>query len=324
MRKNTARHWLHATLDLLPVILIPVFMIYSHRHTIDSGSIQVPQNSVVVMKQNVNNGKPTSLDYITSEFGVDVMRFNQQYGSLYIETLQTDEVDFYYDLVDFSFNETDKILLKLSMFSEAEFEYNFKLVTTDDFGVFTSDIVIDDSMTTYSFIMNSDETGSNEIADRLEVYLFNEAFTSIIIEIKNIQLFNLTQMYGSGNEPTIEQFNNTWKQDYYSVDNHDKILVKGTSIITYNDTDIMSQMTYQLYNSVDKYFNMGNVFNMGALYDWFNLNIFNGNAPISIYIVWNIVLYEFVMDLLFLLYALFMWFIDMCKRLIEKPLDSIK
>ena len=36
MRKNTARHWLHATLDLLPVILIPVFMIYSHRHDLST------------------------------------------------------------------------------------------------------------------------------------------------------------------------------------------------------------------------------------------------------------------------------------------------
>ena len=33
MRKHTARHWLHAALDLLPIILIPVFMIYSHRHS---------------------------------------------------------------------------------------------------------------------------------------------------------------------------------------------------------------------------------------------------------------------------------------------------
>ena len=34
MRKHDVRKWLHAILDLLPVLLIPVFMIYSHRHTL--------------------------------------------------------------------------------------------------------------------------------------------------------------------------------------------------------------------------------------------------------------------------------------------------
>ena len=34
MRKTSPRKWLHACLDLLPVILIPVFMIYSHRHDV--------------------------------------------------------------------------------------------------------------------------------------------------------------------------------------------------------------------------------------------------------------------------------------------------
>ena len=34
MRKNSARKWLHFTLDLLPLVAIPLFMIYSHRHTL--------------------------------------------------------------------------------------------------------------------------------------------------------------------------------------------------------------------------------------------------------------------------------------------------
>ena len=34
MRKNSARKWLHVTLNLLPLLAIPVFMIYSHRHTL--------------------------------------------------------------------------------------------------------------------------------------------------------------------------------------------------------------------------------------------------------------------------------------------------
>ena len=43
MRKHDVRKWLHAVLDLLPVILIPVFMIYSHRHTLTKAKLRVEE-----------------------------------------------------------------------------------------------------------------------------------------------------------------------------------------------------------------------------------------------------------------------------------------
>ena len=77
--------------------------------------------------------------------------------------------------------------------------------------------------------------------------------------IDNYQLFNLTQMFGSGNEPTIEEFNEMFPNDYYDYTSTAKTLVKNVGTITYNDTDIMSQMTYQMYNACDKYFNFTNI-----------------------------------------------------------------
>ena len=56
MRKTDVRKWIHAVLDMLPLIVIPVFMVYSHRHTIDNYSLQVEETKVVEFNQLVTNG----------------------------------------------------------------------------------------------------------------------------------------------------------------------------------------------------------------------------------------------------------------------------
>ena len=124
-------------------------------------------------------------------------------------------------------------------------------------------------------------------------------------------------MFGSGNEPTIAEFNEMFPNDYYDYTTSKKVLIQnGTE--TLNNTDIGSQMMYALYNPIHDYMNFNNVFNFGQIYDWLQLNIFGGTAPLSVFIVWNIVLYEFLMDLIFLLYLLFMFFIDCCTNLIDR------
>ena len=90
------------------------------------------------------------------------------------------------------------------------------------------------------------------------------------------------------------------------------------------NSNVMDSFMNKFNSTINTHFNMGNVFNLTGVYQWFNTNIFNGNAPQVIYSVWNIALYELVMDLLFLLYGLFMWFIDMVQHLMDKPFKSIK
>lgn len=312
MRKHDVRKWLHAILDLLPVILIPVFMIYSHRHTIDSGSIQVPQNKVVDFNQNVENGNFIDGSnwqkyFIDNNFTIENNKFIVTDFSLLSQSSQLFQLPFTY------FNVGDIALIKIDI------EFNNVYYANISLG---GGSYINESISSvhneFRYTMVSD---SNEFS----IYLNgNSNNTTTYLSITNVQCFNLTKMFGVGNEPTIQQFNQWYQDDYYDYTLSHKELLKNTSTITYSDTDIMSQFTYQLYNSVDKYFNMGNVFHLNEVYDWFNLNIFNGNAPIYIYIVYQIVLYELIMDLLMLLYALFMWFIDMIQKLMDKPLNSVK
>ena len=56
MGKNKARHILHGVLDCLPIILIPIFMIYSQNHEINDNTLQLQENKVVDFNQRVTNG----------------------------------------------------------------------------------------------------------------------------------------------------------------------------------------------------------------------------------------------------------------------------
>lgn len=94
MRKNSPRKWLHACLDLLPVILIPVFMIYSHRHDVTQDFEvveEVPsyyESNEVETKEdlNINNiyywndswNNPTSVSTL-NYFDIDVDLFIHQF-----------------------------------------------------------------------------------------------------------------------------------------------------------------------------------------------------------------------------------------------------
>ena len=316
MRKNSPRKWLHAVLDLLPVILIPVFMIYSHRHTIDSGSIQVQEKQVVDFNQlaNVPNWTNSSGSY-----GLSIVKNDYSYtldGTLNYDSSVTSNSWLDFNLCN-AYNE--------GPIFETNHVYYLKFYPSSVNGLrlYFYNIIGQNNSTFFLTTDNSSIATFSGTCVRSYCRIRIDNGTTFNNFTFNVQLFDLTQMFGSGNEPTKQEFDDLFNLPVYEYTASKKMLVDGDLVI-YDDTDIMSQMTYQLYNSVDKYFNMGNVFNLNGVYDWFNLNIFNGTAPIYVYIVWQIVLYEFVMDLLFLLYGLFMWFIDMVEHLMDKPFKSIK
>lgn len=119
---------------------------------------------------------------------------------------------------------------------------------------------------------------------------------------------------------TIDNYTVTRQENvavYEIVDDVEVLDHWDTQTVTYDDTDIGAQVTYSLYNTVDNYFNLNKVFNFGEIKDYFDKNIFEGNMPLAVEVVWDIIVYEFVMDLLFLIYALFMFFIDACEHLID-------
>ena len=71
-------------------------------------------------------------------------------------------------------------------------------------------------------------------------------------------------------------------------------------------------------NATNKYFNFDNVFTFGDIWQWFNINMFGGNAPQIAHAVYEIIVYELIMDIIFLSYAVFMFIIDFATDTLER------
>lgn len=286
MRKHDVRKWLHAILDLLPVILIPVFMIYSHRHDIGGSSVTI-DNQIYERVDNLFYTKSSKTsNNITLTKDSEYVTLNGAIDNQYISTGINLESGHTYSIYASGVSEDNPtailgIQYQLSLFipngTWISILDNPQTFTYDNYSLFLR-FRTNDSSSAYVTLIDTTEMSS--------VAIERSSSTDLRTGINNI--------------------------------------VVGGEVLTYNDTDIMSQFTYCFYNAINKYFNFGNVFNLVNVYQWFNANIFGGTAPFMLSAVWNIVLYEFVMDLLFLLYGLFMWFIDMIEKLMEKPINSVR
>lgn len=283
MRKHSPRKWLHAVLDLLPLIIIPIFAIYSHRHTIDNYAIEVPQNEVVDFNQGIENS------FINNEletFG--------PYGLFYNSLM---------------YPSGHKIFLRLGLSGDIQtFHINYSN------GITNYDSYESTNLSNISFI----KTLSQDTIYSMFAFPYENGQT---IYTHNFNIYDLTQMFGSGNEPTIAEFNVMFPNDYYDYTSSAKTLVKNVGTITYDDTDIGSQFVYALYKPINKYFNLSQVGVFGQLYDFLQVNMFNGNAPISIFIVYHVILYELIMDLIFLIYCVFMFIIDFAEKMLDSFFD---
>lgn len=267
MRKNSPRKWLHACLDLLPVILIPVFMVYSHRH-------DVTENVQITYKYESN--EVNTLDDLVI-------------GNIYNLSLENSYID------DFLLSSGNFIYFEL--LSNLNLEFN---VSYDDFVGF--DIIKPNTYIAFS------NTNNISYIEFYEDNTFIEYYNSFTFSGKILNNFNF--VYYGGNFSGYELITYT---DYNVIESVDT-----------SNTNVMDSFMNNFNNTIQTHFNMGNVFNLGDVYQWFNINIFGGNAPVIIQSIYNIVIYELVMDLLFLLYGLFMWFIDIIQHLMDKPFKSVK
>ena len=310
MGKNKARHILHGVLDCLPIILIPIFMIYSQNHEINDNTLQVQESKVVDFNQLYYKDY-AYFPYTQTMCGNVTTSFNSDYIS--VNGTMTQNTNYVFGMSNnlITLKANHVYILKCQLPQRLRLQQNYYGSNGNQVGA-----GINTENNTVKF--------TNYIEGNLTTYVIMDFSQDLNFDniILRPQLYDLTLM--NMEDVTIENFN-LWFNDYpYPYTENQEVVIENYKTITYDDTDIMSQSFYCLYNAVDKYFNMGNVFGMKNLYTWFEVNIFGGTASPSIYVVWNIVLYEFIMDLLFLLYGLFMFFIDLCKRLMEKPLNSIK
>ena len=282
MKINKIFHSLYFMVMFLPCFIIPIFAININQKSVEPISIEVQEKMSVDFNQLRNTW------------------YNNQPS---LVTLNDD--------ISATINGTTSGRLHLLSTSNVDLKANHKYLVN---GI--------DTLTLHTANWSFDCAG-NKIVSASQTYttqlhletMSARTFDNLVIYV---MVYDLTQMYGVGNEPTYNEFINEFSNNYYPYTNSQKMLVEKPTPTTYDDTDIGSQFLYSLYKPINDYFNFNNLFNMNDVWNWIQLNLFQGTAPLPVFMIWNIIIYEFFVDLLFLLYAVFMFIIDWSTGLIDK------
>lgn len=320
MKISKIFHWLYASLMFLPLMVIPIFAIYSQRHTIDNNSVTIGEEEVTVyhFNQYVINGEPDNNIPLSSS----VQNFSD-YGT-YLD-YGGDIPDFYYFYCEQPV-EYCHLMFNLNGYCDEGDIIYYKFQGKSSLNYFSVNVMYEQYVeTTYTFFKSwFDFDYVFLVDDNVSLlssieFIFEANTYDFELYLRNIQCFNLTKIYGKGKEPNIINFNNQFNDSYYDYTLDTEIVVSnGVTPITYNDTDIGSQFIYQLYNINDKYFNIKNWMNLDSLYDWFILNIFNGSNSLVLPIIFNLITYWLVISFIWLIFDILMYVPSMIHKMLDK------
>lgn len=288
MRKHSVRKWIHAICDLLPLLVIPIF---------------------ALAVRSDNNFQPIEVNY---GGGYEVTPLYESNELNTFDDLQVGHL-YHYDRY-FGTHEDYNYISNFTMYivSGNLWSNGFEL----------DEIYVDDYFNNVDNYIRLDWYDDNTFY----ITISNKnGYVAVIQEGNSTFSFNDFDFYFS-TQDDLDGF-----IDFY-IDNYDDDIIHSDikpstyqdySVVyhegqVYNDTDVGSQMMYTLYQTTDKYFNFNNVGVFQDLYNWFETNMFHGTAPMSFYIVWNVILFELIMDLIFLTYMVFMFIIDFTECMIDR------
>lgn len=299
MKLSKLFHWLYASLMFLPLLVIPIFAIYTRNesNTFENNiELQVEQNKVVDFNQYVlmeDNTRSDSVWSITTD--------SNNYAEVSFTSIPSNLYPRLW-ISNNNFNLGDKIYIKTNT-----------ITTYSKIGVrgHKADNTLD-YITWYNRVVSL-----NADYDYIDMYVSFLTDSDAFNFSSYFNLFNFTQMFGVGNEPTIEQFN-TWYDSFYSYNTGEKQLLKTGVYETLNNTDIGSQFLYSVYQPINDYFNIKDWMNLGGLYDWFLLNIFNGSNSIVIPIVFNLMVYWLAVSFIWLIFDVLMYVPNMIHKMLDK------
>lgn len=274
MRKNSARKWLHFTLDLLPVIAIPVFMIYSHRHSLTERT-----NVEINYKYETNVVNSVDDLVVGNVYHYDYFTYYEGAFDLDLYCLNVDIVNFNDVLLDNVLDELNVASIKDCLFSISFYgsEYSCYFYTdyfNDNYVCFVGDIDNDIIFENVDFVLIDDNT-----LDKFVLY----------IDDSSVSL------------PTFSAYN----------------VIESVNADTTNE-NILNVFYKDFTDTIDNYFNFDNVFTFGDIWQWFNTNMFGGNASPIAHAIYEIIVYEFIIDIMFLSYCVFMFIIDFTTDTLER------
>lgn len=310
MKISKLFHWLYASVMFLPLLIIPIFAIWTINHDNNQAiSIDVSCNKVVDFNQLVKNGNfVDNSNWLTS--GNLTLNFNDNSLSMLVSSSNS----YVYQEIELIENHTYLFKVDCELTT---------LTTSVRLNVYNPNVSGFDATSVYT-----SGTFLNQVLEVEKVSAYSSTYVLRLIDSRtndfdtivwrNCQCFDLTQMFGLGNEPSLQVFNQWYSDDYYDYTISRTELLKDYEIVTYNNTDVGSQFIYTLYRSCDEYLNFDDVLSLGSISDWIETNVFNGNAPLVYTIVWHYLDYWLILSIFWLCFDVLIYVPQIAHRWLDK------
>ena len=296
MRKHSVRKFIHAVLDCLPLIVIPIFAIYSQNHEINDNTLQVQENLKVDFNQLYKSVtvSSTTLGITRTPINGNGVNLNGTLSqdNAYIN-VSSQQINIYAGHKYAFTGATAWKQINANNMIHIQYSGSLAYINTD--GVYTASV---DSNPYIYVLANSNG----------QTYDYDFYFS----------LFDLTQMFGSGNEPTYNEFITYFPNSYYEYTESQEMYIENAYTTTYDDTDIMSQFMYQEYNFMDKYLGIYKYQPFAGIYSWIQNTFFNANAPLVFTIFYQWFAYWLFVSLCWLVFDVLIYVPMVAHRWLDK------
>lgn len=181
-----------------------------------------PSTNQINVYQGVRNGKPSSLDYISHSSGNASLVNNQllynfnNYGFLSFSSnlpLINGSNVIYYSFNFFNGTEHDSTsIIDFTFNNVFGFEYSSNYSSSSTY-------VNGSGYHRYSFTFSKNTSHSDDFLSGFS-FDFSRNGANVDLYLGNVQLYNLTSIFGSGNEPSKTVFDNMLGNQYYDYGSH--------------------------------------------------------------------------------------------------------
>lgn len=300
MKISKLFHWLYFSVMALPLIVAPIFAIYSHRHDLTTGT------PTLVTQYKYSTNDVNSLDDLVegNAYFLDYTYISPNYtGTIQLDSYSTDFVDFYIDA-----NQRGVLCLDGSFINYRQ------SAPTSSHGIYPYEVV--------NFgLCTQDNVGSNRLylgfgklsytltTSSLYVFDYGENYST------STNTYFVSCKIGFVYHSDIILSSNIVPYIYRLPDNFNSIV---DASIDYQDSDIMSVFVNNYAEAINKYFNFDNAFNFGELYDWMNLTFFNGTAGLGFFIFWHLLIYWLLISIIWLVFDVLMYVPQLVHRWLDK------
>ena len=298
MKLSKIFHFLYFSVLSIPLVTIPIFAIYSQNHEINDNTLQLQENVEVEHFNQLENG----IDYVETNTTYSTMTYDSTTNNIVVSVNTPTWVwGAGLRIKNFSFVNSHKYLITFQT------NYTGKLANENTPTRYT----YNDSGYERWLILTMTTGGTNGMIG------FNSNTQTGSFNVQNLNLFDLTFMFGSGNEPTYDEFRNLFPNTFYEYTQDSVMYVKSVEV-TYDDTDIMSQFMYQEYNFMDKYLGMYKYHPFQSIYQWLSNTFFDGNAPLVFTIFYQWFAYWLFVSLCWLVFDVLIYVPMVAHRWLDK------